>query len=108
LRPFGIKPTHQKAGNGHLRKDFQDAWKRYLPGETSQAAGAIGDRRPSPTAEKTVADAEAFKTYLLESDLSATTTSRRLQFARQFFRVALRRKLIEENPFAEVRHHAGN
>jgi len=53
LRPFGIKPTHQKAGNGYLRKDFQDAWKRYLPGETSQAAGAIGDRQPSPTAEKT-------------------------------------------------------
>lgn len=52
-------------------------------------------------------DAEDFKLYLKSQGLAATTVAKRLQFARQFFRAALRHKLISENPFADVRENAG-
>ena len=35
-------------------------------------------------------------------ELAPTTIAKRLQFARQFFRAAVKRKLIPSNPFAEV------
>jgi integrase len=47
-------------------------------------------------------DAEDFKLFLINKELASTTVHKRLQFARQFFRDALRRKLIENNPFADV------
>ena len=47
-------------------------------------------------------DADGFKLYLLGKKLAPTTVQKRLQFARMFFRAALRRKLIASNPFAEV------
>ena len=39
--------------------------------------------------------------------LAPTTVHKRLQFARQFFRMARRHRLIDENPFDEIRHKAG-
>ncbi|MEQ1905598.1 MAG: tyrosine-type recombinase/integrase [Pirellulaceae bacterium] len=50
----------------------------------------------------TEADAEDFKMFLVSQKLAPTTVSKRLQFARMFFRAAKKRKLIAENPFAEV------
>jgi integrase len=47
-------------------------------------------------------DADGFKLYLLSEKLAPTTVQKRLQFARMFFRAALRRQLIASNPFAEV------
>ena len=47
-------------------------------------------------------DADGFKMYLVGLGLAPTTIRRRLQFVRQFFRAALRRKLIDTNVFAEV------
>jgi integrase len=47
-------------------------------------------------------DAEDFKMYLVAEELAPTTVAKRLQFARAFFRNARKRKLIRENPFAEV------
>ncbi len=47
-------------------------------------------------------DADGFKLYLAGQDLAPTTVSKRLQFARGFFRAAMRRKLVASNPFAEV------
>ncbi len=55
----------------------------------------------------TAGDAESFRLFLVGEKLSATTIQKRLQFARQFFRAALKHKLIAENPFAEVRAKAG-
>jgi len=46
--------------------------------------------------------AEDFKLYLIGAGLASTTVHKRLQFARQFFRDALKRKLVDSNPFAEV------
>ncbi len=48
------------------------------------------------------ADAEDFKMFLVGQKLAPTTVHKRLQFARQFFRAAKKRKLIADNPFAEV------
>ena len=46
--------------------------------------------------------AEDFKLFLLKAGLASTTVAKRLQFARQFFKAAVKRKLITSNPFAEV------
>ena len=53
------------------------------------------------------ADADAFRLHLVGEKLADTTIAKRLQFARQFFAVAKRRKLVDENPLAEVKHKAG-
>jgi integrase len=53
-------------------------------------------------AEVTEADADDFKMFLVAQKLAPTTVSKRLQFARMFFRAAKKRKLIADNPFAEV------
>lgn len=50
----------------------------------------------------TEADAEDFKMYLVGQKLASTTIHKRLQFARMFFRSAKKRKIVPENPFAEV------
>ncbi|MBN1395055.1 MAG: phage integrase SAM-like domain-containing protein, partial [Pirellulales bacterium] len=46
--------------------------------------------------------AEDFKLFLQNKNLSSTTVAKRLQFARQFFKAAVKRKLIPSNPFADV------
>ncbi len=50
----------------------------------------------------TEGDAEDFKLYLVGQKLASTTVHKRLQFARMFFRAAKKRKLMADNPFAEV------
>ena len=47
-------------------------------------------------------DAEKFKDYLIDQKLARTTISKRLQFTRGFFKFAVKKKLIAQNPFAEV------
>lgn len=46
--------------------------------------------------------AEGFKLYLIGEKLAPTTVSKRLQFARQFFRAAKKQGAIASNPFLEV------
>jgi excisionase family DNA binding protein len=48
------------------------------------------------------AAAEDFKCFMLKQELAPTTVAKRLQFARQFFRAAVKRKIILSNPFADV------
>ena len=59
-----------------------------------------GAQRDLRTIDETAA--EDFKLFLLKANLAPTTIAKRLQFARQFFRAAVKRKLIPSNPFAEV------
>ena len=56
----------------------------------------------------TEGDAEGFKLFLIEEKLASTTVHKRLGFARQFFRMVWKHKLILSNPFAEVRATAVN
>ena len=60
----------------------------------------FGAQRDLRTIDETAA--EDFKIFMLKANLASTTIAKRLQFARQFFKAAVRRKLIPSNPFAEV------
>lgn len=51
----------------------------------------------------TEGDAEDFKLYLIAQKLAETTISKRLTFARQFFDMARKRRLIPSNPFQDVK-----
>jgi len=82
------------------RNDVKPATKEVWGQVVRNLKGHFGEGRDLKSV--TVADAEAFKAYLINEGLSSTTVHKRLQFARAFFRAALKRKHIEENPFAEV------
>lgn len=56
----------------------------------------------------TTGDCDQFKAWLLTQDLAAATVAKRLAFARTFLHVARKHKLIDENPFAEVKVPAAN
>ncbi len=54
-------------------------------------------------AEITAGDADSWRLYLVKHGLAENTIRRTCGIARQFFRSAMRRKLISENPFAELK-----
>lgn len=51
----------------------------------------------------TAGDAEQFKQWISTQSLAPATQAKRLTFARGFFGVAKRHKIIEENPFLEIK-----
>jgi len=51
----------------------------------------------------TPGDAENFRAWLMTQRLAPTTVAKRLTFARTFFHVARKHRLIDENPFSEVK-----
>jgi integrase len=51
----------------------------------------------------TEGDADRFKTYLMAEKLSAATVARRCGFAKQFFRAAVRHRLIPGSPFGDLK-----
>jgi integrase len=61
----------------------------------------FGESRDAQTI--TEADADEFKQWLFGRGLAPATIHKRLQVARSFFQVLRRRKLIDSNPFAEVK-----
>ena len=56
----------------------------------------------------TTGDCDQFKAWLLTQDLAAATVAKRLSFARTFLHVARKHKLIEANPFCEVKIPTAN
>ena len=56
-----------------------------------------------PLREITEGDADQWRLYLVSQDLSGNTVRKRCGNAKQFFRSAIRRKLIPSNPFAELK-----
>ena len=54
----------------------------------------------------TAGDAEGFRLYLVGQKLASSTIHKRVQTARQIFKAAVRHKLIDSNPFADIRHKA--
>jgi len=61
-----------------------------------------------PIEEITEADAEGFRQSMVKSQLRPTTIHKRLQHARTFFAHAKKDGLIAVNPFASVKHRAGD
>lgn len=56
----------------------------------------------------TAGDAEQFKAALLTQNLALATVAKRLTFARTFLHTARKHKLIDENPFSEVKIPTAN
>jgi hypothetical protein len=82
------------------RVDVKPATKEVWSQVTRNLLECYGAGRDLRTIDETAA--EDFKLFLLKANLSPTTVSKRLQFARQVFRAACKRKLIASNPFADV------
>jgi integrase len=61
----------------------------------------FGDEKPLRNI--TAGNGDQFKAWLLTQKLAAATVAKRLSFARTFLHVARKHKLIDENPFAEVK-----
>ena len=55
-----------------------------------------------PMRDVTPGDADRYKLHLIGKGLAPMTVRKRLQFATMIFRAALRRRLVAENPFADV------
>jgi integrase len=86
------------------RTDVKPATKQIWSQAARNLVDYFGpDRRMADINE---GDADDFKLFLVEK-IAPTTASKRLQFARMFFRAAARRKLIRTNPFQEVATKAG-
>ena len=82
------------------RVDVKPATKEVWSQVTRNLLECYGGQRDLRTIDETAA--EDFKLFLLKANLASTTIAKRLQFARQFFKAAVKRKLIPSNPFAEV------
>ena len=64
--------------------------------------------KDKPLRSITTGDCDQFKVWLLTQELAATTVAKRLCFARGFLHVARKHKLLEENPFSEVKIPTAN
>ena len=82
------------------RVDVKPATKEVWSQVTRNLLEHFGGQRDLRTIDETAA--EDFKLFLLKANLASTTVAKRLQFARQFFKAAVKRKLISSNPFADV------
>ena len=82
------------------RIDVKPATKEVWSQVVRNLTDCFGDGRELSTIDEAAAD--DFKLHLIAEGLAPTTVHKRLQFARGFFRAALRRKLVASNPFAEV------
>jgi len=61
----------------------------------------FGDDKP--LRKITTGDCDQFKAWLLTQGLAPATVAKRLSFARTFLHVARKHKLIDDNPFSEVK-----
>jgi len=78
---------------------------RVVRAQTEQSLREhFGDQRELHSI--TPGDAEGFRLYLVGRKLAPSTIHKRVQTARQIFKAAVRCKLIDSNPFADIRHKA--
>ncbi len=111
LAAVGLIPPRREAARFRLG-DFLDA---YTGGRTDAKDSTVKAMRIGAArlvayfgAERelqaiTPGDADDWARWLLAQQYAAATVSRSVKWARQFFRAALRKKLIAENPFDEVK-----
>lgn len=90
LEQYVSKRSDVKPGSKLCYKQTQDALVSYF--------GA--DR---PLASITAADAEDWPRAMLADKYAVATVSRRTKYARQFFKYAVKGKIISENPFEDVK-----
>ena len=102
-----VEPRQQKysptvsewvAGYVAGRKDVKDATSTVYSHTQRNLGDFFGQQRRLD--EVSLGDADAFRVFLkTEEKLAENTVRRRIAIARQFFRAAIRRKIMAENPF---------
>src|SRR5262245_58172678 len=111
LAAVGLLPRRQAAVSVRLREVLDN----YAKSRTDAKESTVTAMRTG--AERLVAffgadrelhaitpgDADDWARWLLEQEYAAATVGRSVKWARQFFRAAVRKKLIGENPFADVK-----
>jgi len=105
LIPEGRRPSTATLGaflDDHVKRriDVKPATKEVWSQVVRNLKKHFGESRELSSIGE--GDAEDFKLFLIGQKLASTTVSKRLQFARAFFRAAKKRKLVLDNPFVEV------
>ena len=83
------------------RSDLKPSTVEHLQRVRHDLVDYFGENRP--LREITAADADDFRLALLKRGLGDNTIRRRCGRAKQFFNAATRRKLIDSNPFADLK-----
>jgi integrase len=106
LAKVGLAKARESARLGEFlnayiakRTDVKPLTRRNLEAARNKLVKFFGENRG--LRDITAGDADAWKTWL-KSQYANGTTGRAIKFGKQFFRAALRRRLIRENPFDEV------
>jgi integrase len=113
LEPFGGDLPRQVVDPQLLPRDGADAghlrWRvgcRLAGQPYRNLTEFFGDDKPLRNI--TTGDCDQFKAWLLTRDLAPATVAKRLSFARTFMHVARKHKLIDDNPFSEVKIPTAN
>ena len=88
-------------GRNNVKPATEQVWRQ---GELGLVKHMGGDRLLRSI---TPGDADRYKQVMIGEKLATFTIRKRLRFARMVFRAAIRDRLIEENPFADVSIKAG-
>ena len=108
LAHVGLVPKRERATLGAFLRSILDERKDLKPNTRRNWQSTIGHLIEFFGDEANLRDispgeADRFRQWMVNQGLSeSTTVSREVKRARQFFRVALRRKLISENPFNDI------
>jgi len=82
------------------RKDLKPNTRRNWQSAIGHLIAFFGDE--ANLRDVTPGEADRFRQWMINEGLGESTVSREVKRARQFFRVADRRRLIAENPFADI------
>ena len=83
----------------HSRPDTKGSTQRKFASAVNHLVGFFGVNRDLRSITK--GDADGFRAFLYRQGQAENTVRRYCGLAKQFFRAALRRELIEQNPFAD-------
>ena len=83
----------------HSRPDTKESTQRKFASAVNHLVEFFGPNRDLRSITK--GDADGFRAFLYRQGQSENTVRRYCGLAKQFFRAALRRELIEQNPFAD-------
>jgi integrase len=88
------------------RPDVKPATREVWQQPCRNLTEFFGDNKPLRNI--TTGDCDQFKAWLLTQNLAPATIAKRLSFARTFLHVARKHRLIDENPFSEVKIPTAN
>lgn len=110
LARVGLIPKPEEKAAATLEpflKDYIDGWTDIKPLTTKHLNDAKNDLvkffgKSKPLEEITPGDADDFRLHLMRR-LGDNTVRRKCGRAKQFFRAAVRKRLLRENPFADMK-----